>query len=105
MKEKKTEKTESTPELQSKNNQKQTKSEYRKTLKDTSGNSIISSIINPFLIFFNGILSLIGFDSFFGVGIMIFLVFLLSYSLRILFTRGGKPIEKKKKNKETKKDN
>ncbi len=43
------------------------------------------------------IVSLIGFDSFFGVGIMIFLIFIISYFLRVLFSGMKKPAEKRKK--------
>lgn len=79
-----------------------------KKTSEESERSIISLITQPFLVILNGIVSLIGFDSFFGVGIMIFLIFMLSYSLRILFTGKSKPIEKRKKtinSGEIKKDN
>lgn len=93
------------PQSSPKNTQKKTQTENKKNQKETNGNSIFSFILNPFLVIFNSIISLVGFDSFFGVGIMIFLVFLLSYALRMLFTGGAKPLEKKKKVKDIKKEN
>jgi uncharacterized membrane protein len=80
----------------------------KKKITNDSDKSILSMLTQPFLIIFNSTLSLIGFDSFFGVGIMIFLIFILSYSLRVLFTGRGKPMEKRKKTNSTaevKKDN
>lgn len=82
---------------QSKKSPKKTEKSKKKSSTE-SDKSYLSLIIQPFLLIFNGIFSLIGFDSFFGVGIMIFLIFTLSYSLRVLFTGRGKPVEKRKKN-------
>ncbi len=93
-----------TPE--SSNSQK--KNEKPKTKTTESEQSILSLFTKPIFLLFNSVVSLIGFDSFFGVGIMIFLIFMLSYSLRILFSGTGKPAEKRKKinpNKEVKKEN
>lgn len=74
------------------------KTDKHKSKSSESDRSFLSLITQPLFLLFNSVFSLIGFDSFFGVGIMIFLIFILSYSLRILFTGGAKPIEKRKKN-------
>lgn len=87
-------------------NKSQKKNEKPKTKSTESDQSILSMITKPIFLLFNSVVSLIGFDSFFGVGIMIFLIFVLSYSLRIIFSGTGKPAEKRKKinpNKEEKK--
>jgi len=79
-----------------------------KNKQESDISSIISLITAPFLTIFKLIESLIGFDSFFGVGISISLVFLVAYLLKKLFSGGAKPGDKRKKtgiNKETKKEN
>ena len=60
---------------------------------------LISWILTPFTVLFRGVVGLIGFDSFFGVGVSIGLIFLLSYFLRVLFSG---PSKVQKKNKLTK---
>ena len=87
------------------NNNQQKKAQTGKTNKKETESSILSLIIGPFLTFFNSMVGLIGFDSFIGVAISIFLVFTLSYSLKILFTGGAKPVEKRKKTPTPKKEN
>ena len=50
------------------------------------------------------IVSLIGFDSFFGILMSIMVVFLISYCLKFIFT-GGKSGKKLKKKQKAEKDN
>ena len=61
--------------------------------------SFLGDLFKPLINIIQFIVSLIGFDSFFGIWMSIVFVFLFAYSLKFLFT-GGRPERKKRQKKQ-----
>ena len=79
--------------------QQQSKSAPNKNVEQ----SFLGNLFKPLVNIIQFIVSLIGFDSFFGIWMSILLVFLFAYSLKFLFT-GGRPEKKKKQKKQAAKE-